>query len=70
MEYLFDNHIPDEDDIKRRRIKIPILVWGLDYGVTSIHTDKALHGQSYTNPPNIRVSPQLNHYALEVHRFG
>ncbi|MFM7858957.1 MAG: hypothetical protein ACKO96_45295, partial [Flammeovirgaceae bacterium] len=70
MEYYLDNHIPDKEEIKRRRIKLPILVWGLDYGVTSIHTDKALHGQSYTNPPNKAVSSIMTYFKDAPERGG
>jgi RHS repeat-associated protein len=62
FEYSLSNHIPDEGEIRKRKIKIPILVWGLDYGVTSIHTDKALHGQSYTSPINVSVSSKMNYF--------
>ncbi|WP_055073990.1 RHS repeat-associated core domain-containing protein [Pseudanabaena sp. 'Roaring Creek'] len=48
-DYLLNASIPDKND---RRVRgIPFIVWGLDYGVTTVHTYKAQHGGGFTNSP-------------------
>jgi len=61
LEYRLNNSTPDPDEMDKRRLRIPFIVWGLDYGVTTIHTYRALHGESYTNPPNNAIFPLFNY---------
>ncbi|MFM7886832.1 MAG: hypothetical protein ACKPCM_09110, partial [Pseudanabaena sp.] len=55
MEYLLLDLIPHKND---RRIRgLPVIVWGLDYGVTTVHNYESLHGKGFTNPRGTVIQP-------------